>query len=59
MAEPTEDIPYEVSAISLLRTKKPKGADVDQPNKSVLVEVSKELEKDIARNNLLMLFITG
>lgn len=51
MAEPTEDIPYEVDEFATPDKETPKGADVDQPNKSVLVELSKELKHDIAENN--------
>lgn len=51
MAEPTEDIPYEVDEFATPDKETPKGADVDQPNKSVLVELSKELEHDIVENN--------
>lgn len=51
MAEPTEDIPYEVSDIATPDKEPPKGADVDQPNKSVLKELSEELAADIAANN--------
>lgn len=46
MAEPTEDIPYEVSDFATPEPEK-KAEDVDRPNKSVLEEVSKELENDI------------
>lgn len=49
MAEPTEDIPYTVSDVATPEPEQP--VDVDQPNKSVLVEVVKELEKDIAAHN--------
>ncbi|MES2367789.1 MAG: hypothetical protein V4563_18070 [Pseudomonadota bacterium] len=51
MADPTEDIPYEVSDIATPDKETPKGADVDQPRKSVLKEVSEELAVDIASNN--------
>lgn len=51
MAEPTEDIPYEVDDFATPDKETPKGADVDQPNKSVLVELSKELKRDIADNS--------
>ncbi len=50
MAEPTEDIPYEVDDFATPDTETPKGADVDQPNKSVLKELSKELAQDIKAN---------
>lgn len=44
------DIPYEVDDFATADQETPKGADVDQPNKSVLVELSKELKRDIAIN---------
>lgn len=50
MAEPTEDIPYEVDDFAT-PDEEPRGADPDQPHKSVLVEISKELARDIASNN--------
>lgn len=50
MVEPTEDIPYEVDEFTTPDKEAPKGGDVDQPNKSMLVELSKELEEDIATN---------
>lgn len=50
MTEPTEDIPYEVDEFATPDKETPKGADVDQPNKSVLVEISKEMKRDIAVN---------
>lgn len=50
MAEPTEDIPYEVDDFTTPENETPKGADADQPNKSVLVELSNELKRDIALN---------
>lgn len=52
MAEPTEDIDYtSVDGFALADDDTPKGADVDQPNKSVLITLSKELQRDIATNN--------
>lgn len=50
MAEPTEDIPYEVDDFA---TPDPddKRPDPDERRKSVLKEVSEELERDIAENN--------
>lgn len=45
----TEDIPYEVSDFATPEPEK-KTDDIDQPNKSVLVELVEELEKDIAAN---------
>lgn len=48
--EPTEDVPYEVSDFATPDKETPKGADPDQPNKTVLKQVSKELEYDIAAN---------
>lgn len=50
MTEPTEDIPYTAPDFATPDEEQPKGADVDQPNKSVLVEVSKEMAKDISDN---------
>lgn len=49
--EPTEDIPYEVESFATPDRETPKGADVDQPNKSVLQELSEELAHDIENNN--------
>lgn len=48
MAE-NEDIPYNVSEFATPEDEKQ--PDEDQPNKSVLLEVQKELERDIAINN--------
>lgn len=50
---PTEDIDYtgEVDDFAVADPETPKGADPDQPNKSVLKEVSEELARDIATNN--------
>lgn len=50
MVEPTEDIPYEVDEFTTPDKETPKGGDVDQPNKSVLIELSKELKRDIITN---------
>lgn len=47
----TEDIPYEVSDFATPDKEPSKTADPDQPNKSVLIEISKELAKDIADHN--------
>lgn len=46
----TEDIPYEVSDFATPEPEK-KVDDVDQPNKSVLIEVLKEIESDIIAQN--------
>lgn len=48
MTEPTEDIDYTVDEFATPDPEPKKGADVDQPNKSVLKEVSRELAIDIA-----------
>lgn len=50
MAEPTEDIPYEVSDFA---TPDPevKADDPDQPNKSVLKEIQKYLREAIAEHD--------
>lgn len=45
-----EDIPYQVDDFATEDTT-PKGADPDQPNKSVLVQISKEMARDIAEQN--------
>lgn len=50
MAEPTEDIPYEVDDFAT-PDEEDKTPDPDQAKKSVLEEISKELAKDIAENN--------
>lgn len=50
MAGQNEDIPYEVSDFATPE-KEDKKVDVDQPNKSVLIEVIEELENDIATSN--------
>lgn len=51
MADPTEDIDYTVSDFATPDPEPTKSSDPDQPNKSVLIELSKELKKDIAENN--------
>lgn len=48
MTEPTEDIDYTVDEFATPDPEPKKGTDVDQPNKSVLKEVSQELANDIA-----------
>lgn len=50
MAEPTEDIPYEVDDFAT-PDEDDKRPDPDQDKKSVLVDVSEELERDIALNS--------
>lgn len=50
MTEPTEDVPYQVDEFAT-EDEPTNTPDVDQANKSVLVEVSEELEFDIAENN--------
>lgn len=50
MAE-TEDIPYNVDEFATPEKEQPKGADVDQPIKSILKEVSEEIANDIATQN--------
>ena len=52
MAE-TEDIPYEVDDFATPDEEAPKGADVDQPNKSVLKSIQKYLVDAIAEHNSL------
>lgn len=51
MSEPTEDIDYTSVDEFAIPEEENKAADSDQPNKSILVEVLEELEKDIALNN--------
>ena len=46
----TEDIPYEVSEFATPEPDK-KADDVDQPNKSVLIGVSKYLDEKIIEHN--------
>lgn len=48
----TEDIPYEVSDFATPEPEK-KADDVDQPNKSVLVELSEYLASKIEEHNSL------
>lgn len=47
MAGQTEDIPYNISDFATPEDEK--RADEDQPNKSVLLEVSKEIANDIKK----------
>lgn len=51
--EPTEDIDYTSGEVDDFATPDPekKTDDIDQPNKSVLEEISKELAHDIAEHN--------
>lgn len=52
MTEPTEDIDYtSVEDFAIADDERPKTEDSDQGNKSVLVQVSDEMAKDIADNN--------
>lgn len=48
----TEDIPYSVSDFATPDPDK-KAADIDQPNKSVLVEIQKYLKEAIGEHNSL------
>jgi hypothetical protein len=48
----TEDIPYEVSDFATPEPEK-RTDDVDQPNKSVLIGVSKYLDQKILEHNTL------
>lgn len=50
MAGQNEDVDYQVSEFAT-PDKTDEQIDDDQPNKSVLLEVHNELEKDIAENN--------
>lgn len=45
-----EDVEYTVSDHAIEETT-PKGADPDQPNKSVLLQISREMAKDIAEQS--------
>lgn len=49
MAEPTEDVPYNVDGFAT--PEKENEPDEDQPNKSVLLEVQKYLDETIAEHN--------
>lgn len=47
----TEDIPYEVSDFATPEPEAPEGADPDQPNKSVLLEIQKYLQEAMQEHN--------
>lgn len=51
MAEPTEDVPYSSVDDFASPDEEKRTPDVDQANKSVLRQVSEELEKDIAEQS--------
>lgn len=51
MAEPTEDIPYEVSDFATPDKETKQVDDPDQPNKSVLIDLQKYISEAITEHN--------